>query len=170
MRGQSKVEFPFDLDIAVNGEIETVREIHLAAPGLRQMDLHYEITSTMKGAAIQMAFKLPPEMLEEHEKKKQEGEPEPEDKKEDDGEESSALSVLQMSMDPMDFVHFMKRLKKVLTKAPKLAWVEIGDQKIMLRDDIWDEIHQKGGMFEIDRLFDKFLDFFGEGGQEESVQ
>jgi hypothetical protein len=76
----------------------------------------------------------------------------------DDAMATRVIGMFARGLGPDKFPAFMEFLKKTLTNNAKLA--RVGDTKVPLKDETWNDIDEKGGMSAVNIILATFAGFF----------
>lgn len=169
MRGQRLIELPVKFRYSENGQSKEECAVMVQAPGLDQFAVHNKMVAyaaealrkvqmeeaallASMGSALDIIMKARAEI-------DQNAEPVAEPKPESLFDMTTrVMETYAKGLGHEKFPDFMDYLKKVLTNNPKLA--RVGETKIAIRDESWDDINERGGMEAVSIILAAFADFF----------
>lgn len=159
-RGAKTITFDFDFTYAAGGKQDQHNEIHVAAPGVENFQVH----ATMQGYINRaLMFAMPnlasigEDVREEMSERAKERATEKEGK-----DDVSTLAIASMGLGPKEYPKFLAYVKKTLTGNSRLAWV--GDDKAPISDVVWSTLAEEGGMEAVEQVLAAFADFFSDKG------
>lgn len=152
VKGIKTIDFDFDITYSKGGQFVATRQITVREPGLGKWEVHSQMTAFVGKAALAFS-KLAADMAQPA------GDGEAPATDVDVDEEKDLMSLMSMGLGVDEYPKFANYVKKVLTGAPRLAYVG-EDQAQAITDEVWESLAENGGMESVTRVMSEFTDFF----------
>lgn len=170
MRGEKTIEFDYEILVSQNGQFVPHRTVTVRAPSLDQ----YRVHALMQGWTSEGAQGFRKAYADDIERarKSQEAGTEPQAGAKD-GKDDDTIDVMAMmasGLTPERYADFAEYVLSVIKNNHRLAYVgDVADRGSALTDHVVQQIVEKGGLADLDRIFSEFTGFFmlGQGSKAE---